>query len=165
MNRMSFFSYLTLAASHDFRAPSDKELDTVFEAAGVVKPTQYPHGLYNLHGDVRAIFDDATAMQKNDRFFSPDSIVGHSRINVSDFDGEYEGPGFSIHICGGGYFSPWSNADLRQHVLSHPKIQKLTRLVQETFGGYFERPNDDSKLWDRMIIDRSRGWAWLRHEG
>jgi hypothetical protein len=161
---MAFFSYLTLAANRDYRAPSRDELNALFDAAGVSKPTEYSHGGYNLHADIWAIFDDPTAQQKNDRFFCPDTIAGNPKIKVTDFDGEYEGPGYSIRISGNGYFFPWSNEDLRQRVLSHPKLVKLAALVQQTFGGHFERPNDDSELWDRMIIDTSTGWAWLRHE-
>ncbi len=161
---MAFFAYLTLAANRDFRTPSSDELNAVFDAVGVSKPSEYSHGGYNLHGDITAIFDDAVAKQKNDRFFCPDSISGHAGINVTDFDGEYEGPGFSVVICGNGYLFPWENEDLRQRVLSHPKLAKLAATIQQTFGGRFERPNDDAELWDRMIIDASTGWAWLRHE-
>ena len=161
---MSFFSYLTLAANRDVRIPSRGELNAVLDAAGVSKPSEFSHGGYNLNGDITAIFNDATARQKNDRFFCPDSIGGIPKINVTNFDGEYEGPGYSICISGNGYFFPWPNEVLRERVLSHPKLLNLAMLVQQTFGGRFERPNNDTEFWDHVVIDTSTGWAWLRHE-
>ena len=62
---MSFFSYLTLAANCDVRFPSPEELAAVFAATGVSKPSNYPHGDYNLHGDITALFDDASAKPKS----------------------------------------------------------------------------------------------------
>jgi hypothetical protein len=162
--RMSFFSYLTLAANRGVRTPSKEELDEVFVAAGVSKPSAFAHGGYNLHSDITDLFNDAEARQKNDRFFCPDSIGGNPGIKVSDFDGSYEGPGYSVAICGNGYFFPWRNEDLRQRVLSNPKLVNLAMLMQEAFGGSFERPKKDSKFWDRMIIEISAGWAWLGHQ-
>ena len=95
---MSFFSYLTLAANCDVRFPSIEELDAVFAVAGVSKRSNHPHGDYNLHGDITALFDDSSAKQKNDCFFCPNAIGGHPGIDVTDFDGNYESPGYSIVI-------------------------------------------------------------------
>ncbi len=141
---MSFFSNLILAANQDVKVPTPAEMEEVLELAGLLRPLELRRPSFNLSDDITALFNDEEARQKNDCFFTPDAVGSYEGIHIQSPEEEYEGEGFSIGIAGYGYFFPWSNADLRERILPHPKLIKLAELAQSRFGGRFEQPDEQT---------------------
>lgn len=156
---MSFYSSLQLVANRVDRVPSQDEVFALIDRAGLRDPESG-----NLARDLSAVFDDAEARAENNRFFAPGDFGFEQQIQVIWWDGDYQGPGFSVSISGNGYFFPWELSDVRDRFLALPKLVRFRELVNEQFGGRFTFPDRlEYPLHERLLSDHA-GWVWFGTE-
>ncbi len=161
---MSFYSALELAANRiEGVVPCQDRFLELCREIGVVN-ANWNSEFSNLAEDVGALFDDPEARAANTDFFCPDTISFSTRIQVLSVDDAYEGQAYCISIHGNGYFFPWTQTDLRNRVLSHPKLKSLRDAVQRTWGGGFHLPFRGRKFLRERRLSDDDGWAWFMSE-
>lgn len=157
---MSAYSSLCLVANRRVRLPAESEISALFVECGVVNPARNWSESFGLADDLIDFFSRHEARKENDRFFNPDSLSLHMRIQILDPEADYEGNGCSINIHGYGYFFPLEHRDLLAFT-NLPKIVHFRSEVERRFGGDFKWPLFRGKgVLTRTLIDSGR-WYWF----
>ena len=160
---MGAYAALVLAANRAMRPITADDMLLLCDDVGLLAPSRRDAAFGNLAPDITELFRDTSALAANDRFFCPDSISWGTDIEILSLEDDYVGSGFRVSIHGNGYFFPWGAGELRERVLSHPKLVCLRRELQARFGGRFGMPWW-SKTLRRRLIDGDGGWAWFMSE-